>query len=383
MAKDLYEVLGVSKNASEAEVKKAYRRLARELHPDVNKAHDAEAKFKEVQKAYEVLSDPKKKSQYDQFGVTDEHFTGGGAGGYGGFGGFEGFTGAGGGEYSSFEDIFDVFFGGGQGRGARSRKAGPTRGEDLRYDLEITLEEAVLGATKKIDIYHLEACSACKGTGAENGTSKITCPECKGQGQMRTVQRTILGSFSQVITCPTCSGAGQIIKNPCSKCRGRGLEKIKRTIEVKIPPGVDEGTRLRIAAEGNVGEYNGPKGDLYVFIKVSNHKYFKRHDNDLHLEIKIPLTKAILGTEVEVPTIDGKAVLKIPSGTEANTTFRLRGKGIQNIRGFGKGDQQVHVKIAIPKNLSAREKQLIVDFAEIRNENAPLKNFQDYVINNI
>ncbi|MFA5879233.1 MAG: molecular chaperone DnaJ [Candidatus Margulisiibacteriota bacterium] len=382
MSKDLYEVLGISKNASEAEIKKAYRRLAREYHPDVNKAANAETKFKEVQKAYDVLSDSKKKAQYDQFGVTDDHFSGGGGGqGYGGFGGFSGFSSGGDGEYSSFEDIFDVFFGG-AGGSSRRKKAGPARGEDLRYDLEITLEEAVLGAVKKIEVYHLESCTACKGTGAENGTSKITCPECKGQGQVRTIQRTILGSFSQVSTCHTCSGTGQIIKNPCTKCRGRGLEKLKRVIEVKIPAGVDEGTRLRISGEGNAGDQNGQKGDLYVFIQVKQHKYFKRHEIDLFLEVEIPLTQAILGTEVEVPTIDGKAILKIPSGTQSNTTFRLKGKGIQNIRGFGKGDQQIHVKVGIPKNVSAKEKQLIEELAVIRKEKDGLKNFQDYVKTN-
>ncbi len=384
MTKDLYEVLGINKNASEAEIKKAYRRLAREYHPDVNKAPDAETKFKEVQKAYDVLSNSQKKANYDQFGVTDDQFSGGGGrGGYGGFSGFEGFGGFQQGDFSGFDDIFDVFFGGSGHGGSRRRKTGPIRGEDLRYDLEITLEEAVLGVTKKIEVFHLENCAKCQGTGAEGGSAgKTTCPECKGQGQIRSVQRTILGSFTQTMPCPHCSGTGQIIKNPCSACKGRGLEKLKRTIEVKIPGGVDNGTRLRVAQEGNAGQNNGPKGDLYVFLKVKPHIYFKRVDLDLILEINLPLTKAILGTDIEVPTINGKAILKIPAGTQAGTIFRLKGKGCPNLRGYGKGDQQVHMNIAIPKNLNQQERKLIEQFAEIRNENKVMQDFHSYARTN-
>lgn len=354
MAKDLYEILGVSRSANEAEIKKAYRKLAREYHPDVNKDPGAQDKFKEVQKAYDILSDTKKKAQYDQFGVTDDQP---GAGGFGG-GGFGGFGGA-----ESFEDIFDSFFGGG-GRQSR-RKGGPRQGEDLRYDLEISLEEAAQGVEKKIEIYHLNKCQKCEGSGAKPGTSKTSCAKCNGSGQVHTVQRTILGSFSQVSACPECRGAGEIIKSPCTNCHGKGLEKQKRQISVKIPAGVDSGNRLRVSGEGNHGEGGGPAGDLYVFISVKSHAYFKREEDSIYLSISLPYAQLVLGTEVTVPTLSGKTKLKVPAGTQPGTLFRLKGKGVAHLQKYGTGDQYVEVSVAIPKTLNSQEKKVVQELADL------------------
>jgi len=357
MAKDLYEILGVSRSANDTEIKKAYRKLAREYHPDVNKNPGAQDKFKEVQKAYDILSDTKKKAQFDQFGVTDDQPGAGGFGG-GGFGGFSGFGGA-----ESFEDIFDSFFGGG-GRQTR-RKGGPRQGEDLRYDLEISLEEAAQGVEKKIEIYHLNQCQKCDGTGAKPGTSKTSCSKCNGSGQVHTVQRTILGSFSQVSVCPECRGAGEIIKSPCTNCHGKGLEKQKRQISVKIPAGVDSGNRLRVSGEGNHGEGGGPAGDLYVFISVKSHAYFKREEDSIYLSISLPYVQLVLGTEVTVPTLSGKTKLKVPAGTQPGTMFRLKGKGVAHLQKYGTGDQYVEVNVAIPKTLNSQEKKIVQELADL------------------
>jgi len=352
MAEDLYSVLEVQRGADEAEIKKAYRRLARQYHPDVNKEAGAEDKFKQVQRAYSILSDAQKRAQYDQFGVTDDTPGGGGFGG-----GFEGFSAGG------FDDIFDVFFGGGGG-GRRSRQQGPRRGEDLRYDLELTLEEAAFGISKEIQIYHLEACSGCEGSGRKPGTPKVTCSHCNGTGQIKTVQRTLLGSFSQVMACHHCNGSGEVVKNPCDRCAGRGIEKKKKTLSVDIPAGVDTGTKLRVPREGNFGEPNGEPGDLYVFLSVRDHQFFKREGDDIYIEVSISVGQAILGTEIEVPTLDGKAMLKIPSGTQPGTLFRLKGKGVSHLRASGRGDQHVRVQVQIPTTLSSKEKALIQEFSE-------------------
>ncbi len=354
MAKDLYEIMGVSRTASEADIKKAYRKLALEFHPDVNKDPGAQDKFKEVQKANDILSNPQKKAQYDQYGVTDDQP---GAGGFGGAGGgFSGFN------ADSFEDIFDNFFGGGR---QSKRRGGPRPGEDLRYDLEITLEEAAAGVEKKIEIYHLARCKKCEGSGAQPGSSKTTCGKCGGAGQVQTVQRTILGSFSQVITCPECRGAGEIIKNPCSNCHGKGLEKQKRQISVKIPAGVDSGSRLRVSGEGNHGEGGGTPGDLYVFITVKAHAYFKREDDSVYISVNLPYSRLVLGTEITVPSLSGKTKLKIPAGTQPGTLFRLKGKGIAHLQKYGTGDQFVEVTVAVPKSISGKEKKVIQELADL------------------
>jgi molecular chaperone DnaJ len=358
MAEDLYAELELNKQASEADIKKAYRRLARKYHPDVNKDAGAEDKFKKIQKAYAILSDPQKKAQYDQFGIADDSAQGAGFGGFSGFGG--GFE-------STFEDIFETFFGGAQG-GGRSRRTGPRRGDDLRYDLELTLEEVAEGIAKEVDVFHMEKCEECKGVGAAKGEGMRTCEHCNGQGQIKTVQRTMLGSFSQISTCPHCQGSGQVIKNPCRHCHGRGVEKKKKKIKIEVPAGVDGGTKLRVAGEGNQGENGGPKGDLYVFLNVREHKYFQRDGADVFLEIHLPVTKAILGDEVKVPILGGSALLKIPPGTQPDMVFRMKGKGIINFRGFGRGDQYVKVKVEIPEKLSDKERELIKEFARLRKE---------------
>ena len=364
MAEDLYAILELSRNATEADLKKAYRRLARQHHPDVNKDPGAEARFKEVQKAYTVLSDTKRRAQYDQFGVTDD--TPGGTGGGQGFDGFG----------SGFEDIFDAFFGGG---GRSSSRRGPRRGEDLRYDLEMTLEEVASGANKEIQVFHLESCGTCNGNGRKPGTSKSTCSHCQGSGQVKTVQRTLLGAFSQVVPCSHCHGTGEMVTNPCSTCRGTGSEKKRKTLHVDIPAGVDRGTKLRVSGEGNYGEPGSEAGDLYVFITVKEHQYFSRDGDDVHLEIQVPFAKAILGTEVEVLTLQGKALLKIPEGTQSGTVFKLRGKGIPHLRGGGYGDQLVRIKVKTPNQLSSKERKLIEEFAELRGEAAKDKSLFDYV----
>ena len=356
MAEDLYKVLGLERNASEADIKKAYRQLARTYHPDVNKEAGAEAKFKEVQRAYGILSDSQKKAQYDQYGVTDDQMGGGQGHGFGGFSG------------ESMEDIFDSFFGGG-GRRSGRQQSGPRQGEDLRYDLELTLEDVAKGASKELDIFHMEHCSTCTGSGSQPGSSKTTCSHCNGTGQVRTVQRTMLGNFSQVTTCGHCSGTGEMIKNPCKNCHGKGLEKKKKRIKVDIPAGVETGNKLRVSKEGNYGENGGPPGDLYVFISVRNHAHFERHGQDIYLEIDIPFIQLLLGSEIEIPTVDGLALLKIPAGTQPNTVMRLKNKGIPHLRGFGRGDQHVKLVASIPEKLSSKEKELVEQLAALQGFN--------------
>jgi len=376
MSKDLYGVLGIDKSASDADIKKAYRNLARKYHPDVNKESGAETKFKEVQSAYDILSNPQKKAQFDQYGVTDDSASQG----FGGFSGFNGFGGGGG--FGDLDDIIDSFFNGVGGRrssGQGRRQQHAERGDDLRYDLEITLEDAVLGVKKDINIYHLEACSSCKGQGAQSSSDKITCPQCNGVGQVKTVQRTLLGSFSQVTVCPACHGQGHIIKNPCHSCKGAGTSKVQKRIDVTIPAGVDTDTRLRVSGEGNSGPNGGPSGDLYVFITVKSHKYFKRHEQDLILELELPFSQLALGTEIEVPTINGSAMLKIPSGTQTNTTFRFKGKGIPSLRGYGNGDQHIIVKGTVPRSLSSREKDLLEEFSRLRQDNRKASSLYEFV----
>jgi molecular chaperone DnaJ len=350
MAKrDYYEVLGVSKNASEAELKKAYRRQAMKFHPDRNPGDaEAEAKFKEAKEAYEVLAEPQKRAAYDQFGHA-------GVEGAGGFGG----AGAGGFGGASFSDIFgDVFgdiFGGGRGGGPRVH-----RGADLRYNLEITLEEAVRGTTVKIRVPTLVNCEACHGTGARKGTSPKTCPTCQGAGQVRMQQ----GFFSVQQTCPTCHGRGQVIEDPCPSCHGHGRTQEHKTLSVKVPPGVDVGDRIRLAGEGEAGENGGPPGDLYVQVNVKPHPIFTRDEANLYCEVPIPFTSAALGGELEVPTLDGKVMLKIPDGTQTGRMFRMRGKGVKPVRGGPVGDLICRVVVETPVKLTDEQKDLLRRFDE-------------------
>lgn len=355
MAKrDYYEILGVSKDADQKEIKKAYRRLARKYHPDVNKDDPkAEEKFKEISEAYAVLSDPEKRAQYDQFGhagVDGQGFD------------FSDFTGGDFGGFGDFSDIFDLFFGGGMGS---ARRRGPRRGADLRYNLEIDFKEAVFGAEKELIIPRTETCSSCNGTGAKNGNKIETCPRCNGTGEIRYAQRTPFGQFVQTRTCDLCGGEGKLIKELCPECGGRGQVKRSRRVTVKIPAGVSDGSKLRIAGEGEAGEKGAPPGDLYIIIHVREHEFFSRRGDDIYCEVPISFVQAALGDEIEVPTVDGSSKMNIPQGTQPETAFRLRGKGVPRLNGHGRGDQIVIVKVVIPEKLSAEQKKLLEKFAEI------------------
>jgi len=350
--RDYYEILGVPKNASSEDLKSAFRRLARQYHPDVNKDPDAEERFKEINEAYAVLSDPEKRSAYDRFGHA----------GVKGMGGAPDFTNV---DFSDFADIFGDLFGfGGFGRSSRRSRNAPRRGADLQYRLDLTFEEAVFGAEKEIEITRDEVCSTCNGSGAEPGTSPQRCTTCNGTGEVRQVRQTILGSMVQVATCPTCNGQGETIATPCNACQGRGLERITRKKVVSIPAGVDTGTQIRLAGEGQPGLNGGPHGNLYIVIQVKQHKYFRRRDNDVLLDLDINVAQAALGAEVEIPTVDGQAKLKIPSGTQPGKVLRMRGKGVPHLRGSGRGDQLVVVNVDIPSHLSSEQRQLFEQLAK-------------------
>lgn len=349
--RDYYDILGISKDANKDEIKKAYRTLARKYHPDVNQGDkDAEEKFKEVKEAYEVLSDDNLRARYDHYGhegVKSEGFEGfGGAGGFGDFGGFS--------------DIFDVFFG--DQFGQRRRPPGPEPGDDVRVDMEITFEEAAFGTEKDVKVSRKEKCTVCSGTGASPGTSPESCPTCNGTGQVKVSQRTPFGQFQSIRPCTQCEGSGKIIPNPCQTCHGRGQTNKKRTINVKVPPGVEDGMRLRVAAEGDSGLRGGPPGDLYVVLHVLPHKLFERRDNDVYCEYPITFAQAALGSEIEVPVLGATAKLRIPEGTQTDTVFRLRGYGIPHLKGSRRGDQLVKVKVVVPTSLSEEQKELLRQF---------------------
>lgn len=350
--RDYYEILGVNKQASADEIKRAYRKLARQYHPDVNKEAGSADKFKEINEAYQVLSDPNKRSQYDYYGKAGAG-SGPGPGGFGGFdfggGGFEGF--------GEFGDIFDVFFG-----GSRGRRPQQERGSDLRFDLRISLEEAAKGLEKEITLPHFAPCSTCKGSGAKPGTTPKKCTACNGTGQIKRTQRTILGSFTQAMPCSTCRGTGSVISTPCQDCHGEGRVKKSHKIKVKVPPGIDTGHRLRVAGAGDAGPKGATPGDLYVFITVEPHINFNREAENLFHQTKISFTQAILGDEIEVPTLEGKAKLKIPAGTQPNTNFRLKGKGMPVLQRREKGDLYILVEIEIPKKISRQQADLLKKF---------------------
>jgi molecular chaperone DnaJ len=346
--RDYYEVLGVGRQANETDIKRSFRRLARQYHPDMNKSPEAEARFKEINEAYEVLSDPDKRAAYDRYGHA------GPQAGFGGFGDFRGFGG--------FEDIFDSFFGGGMRTSAARR--GPARGSDLRYDLTIEFEEAIFGCEKEILVARHEVCPQCKGSGAEPGTQPIRCPQCNGTGEVRRQQQTILGSFVQVTTCPRCQGEREIVTSPCTKCRGQKVVDLERSISVKIPAGVDDGTRIRLANEGEPGIRGGPAGNLYVVLHVEPHAYFRRDDINILLELDINVAQAALGDKIKVPTLDGDEDLAIPAGTQTGEVFRLRGKGVPHLRRNGRGDQLVMTHVLTPTKLTRKQKQLLEDLSE-------------------
>mgnify|MGYP000977023950 FL=1 len=350
--RDYYEVLGVSRNATSDEIKKAYRKLARKYHPDANPGDkDAEAKFKEISEAYVVLSDPEKRAGYDRFGHA-------GADGQG-FGGFEGF-----GDFGGLGDIFEMFFGGG---GRTRRRTGPERGQDIRTDMEISLKEAAFGLEREVKVPRVETCGTCGGSGAAAGSKPKTCLACAGTGQVQFTQSTPFGRIVQSRTCDRCRGTGQVIEKPCPTCRGAGSVRKTRSIKVKVPPGVDNGSRLRLAGEGEAGTRGGPPGDLYVYIHVKQHKLFRREGDDLICEIPLSFVQAALGDEIDVPTLEGKEKLKIPEGTQPGTVFRIRGKGVPHLSGFGRGDQHVRIKVMIPGKLSEKQKELLREFARLDN----------------
>jgi len=353
--RDYYEVLGVERSATLEEVKRAYRQMARKHHPDVNPDDKAaEEKFKEIAEAYEILSDEQKRAAYDRYG----HSASGNGGGSGG----EGFGGSG------FGDIFDLFFGGAAGGGAR--RGGPQRGNDLRYNLEVSLEEAYTGIEKEIRFPRVETCETCRGTGGKPGTSPTTCVQCAGQGQVRQTQSTFLGQIQTVVTCPRCSGRGKIYPETCETCKGAGRERKTKVLNLTVPPGVDDGMQMPIRDEGEGGTLGGPAGDLYVFFQVKEHNKFQRQGRDLFAEIPISFTQAALGDDISVPAVNGEnGEIKVPEGTQTGTTFRLRGFGMPDVRNATvKGDLHATVRVVVPTKLTEDEKKALREFANLRGE---------------
>jgi len=364
--RDYYEVLGVSRSANDEELKKAYRRLAIQFHPDRNPGDkQAEEKFKELNEAYQILSEPERRAQYDRFG----HAAFQGPQGPGGFGGFD-FTQ---GFEEVFSDIFGDFFGTGRGR-SRSRSR---RGDDLRYDLEVEFEEAARGSEKTVKFQRLTLCESCNGSRARGGSEGArTCPNCRGTGQVRTQQ----GFFSISTTCGQCRGEGSIIADPCPKCQGQGRVRKPVSLSVKIPPGVDNGSRLKLRNEGEAGYGGGPNGDLYVVVHVKEHALFVRQDNDVVIEVPVSFPQGALGAEIDVPTLEGKIKLKVPAGTQSGKVLRLKGKGFTDLHGYGRGDQLVRIVVETPRRLTARQRELLEEFAKLSGEdvNHPMaKGFVD------
>lgn len=344
--KDFYDVLGVGKDASEDEIKKAYRKLARKYHPDVNKASDAEERFKEVKEAYDTLGDSQKRAHYDQFGHTDPN---------------QGFGGGGGADFGGFGDIFDMFFGGG---GRRNPNA-PRQGADLQYTMTIDFKEAVFGKETEIEIPREETCSTCNGNGAKPGTKPETCQHCSGSGQLNIEQNTAFGRIVNRRVCNHCSGTGKFIKDKCRTCGGDGTVKKRKKIKVRIPAGIDHGQQIRHSGQGEAGANGGPPGDLYIVFNVKPHEFFERSGDDIFCEMPITFAQAALGDEIEVPTLTGKVKLKIPAGTQTGSNFRLKGKGVPNVHGRGQGDQHVKVRIITPKKLTEKQKDLLREFAKV------------------
>lgn len=357
MPGDYYEILGVARNASKEDLKKAYRRLARKYHPDVNKEPGAEERFKEINRAYEVLSEPETRSRYDQFGEA-------------GVSGASGFNYGDMGDMGGFADIFETIFsgfGGGMGTGTTRRRTGPTKGDDLRLDLKLDFREAVFGGEKEIRIPHLESCQVCKGSGAKPGTGAQTCSTCSGQGQVRRATRTPFGSFAQVSACPTCNGTGQVIEEKCEACGGAGRKQETKKLKITIPAGVDNGTRLRVSREGDAGLRGGPSGDLYVYLYVEPDRAFTRDGMNIHSEITISYLQAILGCTVPVDTVDGEQDLTIPAGTQPNTVLTMENLGVPKLgNATMRGDHLITVKVNIPTRINAEERELLEKLAHIK-----------------
>ncbi len=351
--RDYYEVLGVDKSSDEQTIKKAYRKLAKQYHPDMNPGDsEAEKKFKEINEAYAVLSDSEKKARYDQYGHAgvDPNMGGGGFGDFGGFGGFD------------FGDIFGSFFGGGQ---SSARRNMPQRGDDLRAHITISFEEAAFGCKKEVTYNRVELCDECSGSGAQKGTTAETCKTCGGSGQVRVTQRTALGMFQTTKTCDACGGKGKTVKNPCTNCRGTGYVRVKKNIDVTIPAGIDDGQRIALQNMGNAGKNGGTYGDLYVSVSVRPHPVFERDGYDIYCDVPVTFVEAALGAEIDIPTLEGKVKYTIPEGTQTDTRFTLRGKGIQSVRSKSKGDLIFRVIVEVPKNLSGTQKDALKKFAEV------------------
>jgi molecular chaperone DnaJ len=352
--RDYYDVLGVSKTATDDDIKKAYRNLAKKYHPDVSKEPNAEAKFKEVQEAYDQLSDPQKRAQYDQYGHSGSPF--GNGQGFGDFGDFGGFG-----------DIFSQFFGGGQRR-SQTSKGGPQRGDDLEKSMVIDFMEAALGTKKTVSVEIEDECHVCHGSGAESSKDIEICDRCHGDGIINVEQRTMFGNMRTQQVCPKCGGSGKIIKNKCRSCGGKGRERISKTVDVNIPAGVDTNMSLKVAGYGNGGTKGGGQGDLYLNFKVRPHKVFRRQDDDVILEVPITFTQAVLGTTIDIPTIYGDVSLKVPSGIEHQTILKLKEKGISNVRSKRKGDQHVIINIQTPKNISPQQRKLYEQLEELESK---------------
>lgn len=348
--RDYYDVLGVDRTASAEEIKRAFRRLAREHHPDVKKDDPhADEQFKSINEAYQVLSDPQRRAQYDRFGTSQP------------FGDFGDLRDSG---FGPLDSLFDMFFG---GRAARADPRAPERGADLRYDLELTLEEAAAGTDRTITVERLDTCRSCFGTGAERGSSPERCPTCGGAGEVRYSQRTVFGNFTQVGTCSACGGTGEVIRRPCAECRGTGKSPAHRELTVKVPAGVDDGTRLRLSGEGETGSRGGERGDLYIVINLLPHPVFQRRGADLFCTVPVSIVQATLGDEIRIPTLDGPDPHVLPAGTQPGTVLTLRGKGMPTMRG-GAGSLHVTIDVAVPTRLTAEQQQLLVEFAKARGE---------------
>lgn len=379
--RDYYEVLGVNKNATEDELKKAYRKLAKKYHPDANldNKEEAEKKFKEVNEAYETLSDPQKRKMYDQFGPDGPQGFGGGAGGpFGGQGGYYSYNGSGFDGFGDFGDLGDIFssiFGGGfGGRGASAKQRGPRKGADLNVRMEITFEQAFSGVEKEIVITRDEECHICHGSGAKPGTSPVKCPTCHGTGQVTQVQNTILGQMQTSRTCSSCHGTGEIINEPCENCRGKGKVRKQPKIKVKIPAGIDDNQTVVLRGEGEPGEKGGAKGDLYITVKIKKHSIYTRKGNNVLCEIPITITQATLGAELEIPMVDGtKEKYKIPDGTQTGTKFTIRNRGFKSINSSLAGDFVFTVTVQTPKRLTKEQRELLVQLAKTMNEQPPVK----------
>ncbi len=345
---DYYDVLGVERSASQRDIKKAYRQMARKYHPDVSDAEDAESRFKEINEAYQVLSDPDKRNAYDRFGHAGLE---GGRAGFD-FGGFR----------DPFE-IFEEFFGQGFGFSGR-RRQGPRRGADLRYDLRLSFEEAVFGCEKTIEITRREVCPECGGSGAKAGTSPSRCSNCDGAGQVRQVQRSILGSFVSVTDCPVCHGEGKVVEEPCERCHGEKQVRMTQELSVSIPAGVDDGTRIRLAGEGEAGAHGGPRGNLYIILDVEPHPLFRRRDDDILVEVEINVAQAALGAEIEVPTLEGEETIDVKPGTQTDTVLRLVNRGVPHVKRNGRGDELVLLRVAVPEKLTREQRALFQELGE-------------------